>query len=178
MMNIRETPKMRTRTSARLALVLVALSTIGCDRVTKRAASSFLAGMPARTYLADTVRLAYAENIGGFLSLGSTLPPAVRIAVFTAGTGLCLLLLVVVLVKWERGVVSALSLTLFAAGGLSNWLDRVVRGSVIDFMNLGVGSWRTGIFNVADVAIMVGACLFIVMEVRPPTDSNPRLSRR
>jgi signal peptidase II len=169
---------MRTRTSARLALVLVALSTIGCDRVTKHAASIFLAGMPSRTYLGDTVRLAYAENFGGFLSLGSTLPPAVRTAVFTAATGLCLLLLVVVLIKWERGVVSALSLTLFAAGGLSNWLDRVVRGSVIDFMNLGVGSWRTGIFNVADVAIMVGACLFVVVEVRPPTDSNPPVPRR
>jgi signal peptidase II len=169
---------MRTRTSARLALVLLALSTIGCDRVTKHAASSFLAGMPSRTYLGDTVRLAYAENIGGFLSLGSTLPPAVRIAVFTAGTGLCLLLLVVVLVKWERGVLSALSLTLFAAGGLSNWLDRVVRGSVIDFMNLGVGSWRTGIFNVADVAIMVGACLFVVMEVCRSTNSNPPVPRR
>ena len=169
---------MKTRTSARLALVLLALSTIGCDRVTKHAASSFLAGMPSRTYLGDTVRLAYAENIGGFLSVGSTLPPAVRTAVFTAGTGLCLLLLVVVLVKWERGVVSALGLTLFAAGGLSNWLDRVVRGSVIDFMNVGVGSWRTGIFNVADVAIMVGSCLFIVMEVRPPTNANPRMPRR
>ena len=108
---------MRSRTFARLALVLLALTTIGCDHVTKHAASSFLAGMPARTYLGDTVRLAYAENVGGFLSLGSTLPSAVRIAVFTAGTGLCLMLLVVVLVKWERGVVSALSLTLFAAGG-------------------------------------------------------------
>jgi len=166
---------MQTRTSARLALVLLALLTIGCDRVTKHAASSLLAGMPARTYLGDTVRLTYAENMGGFLSLGSTLPPAVKIVVFIAGTGLCLLLLAVVLVRWERGVLSALSLTLFGAGGLSNWLDRVVRGSVIDFMNLGIGSWRTGIFNVADVAIMAGACLFVAMEIRRPTNSNPRV---
>ena len=49
-----------------------------------------------------------------------------------------------------------LGLTLFVAGGASNWLDRVVRGSVIDFINVGVGSLRTGIFNVADVAIMLG----------------------
>jgi signal peptidase II len=40
---------------------------------------------------------------------------------------------------------------------------------VIDFMNVGIGSWRTGIFNVADVAIMIGACVFLVMEVRQPT---------
>ena len=60
------------------------------------------------------------------------------VAIASQNTGLCLLLLVVVLAKWERGVVSALGLTLFAAGGLSNWLDRVVRGSVNDFMNVHI----------------------------------------
>ena len=46
---------------------------------------------------------------------------------------------------------------LFAAGGASNLVDRIAYGSVIDFMNLGIGSLRTGIFNVADMAIMLGA---------------------
>ena len=45
-------------------------------------------------------------------------------------------------------------------------------------MNLGIGLWRTGIFNVADVAIMVGACLFVVMEIGRPTGSNPGVPRR
>jgi signal peptidase II len=44
---------------------------------------------------------------------------------------------------------------------LSNLIDRIAVGSVIDFLNVGVGSLRTGIFNLADVAIMAGAgCLF------------------
>jgi signal peptidase II len=32
-----------------------------------------------------------------------------------------------------------------------------VGGAVVDFMNMGVGNLRTGIFNLADVAIVIGA---------------------
>jgi len=56
--------------------------------------------------------------------------------------------------------------TLFVAGGASNWIDRVARGSVVDFLNVGVGPVRTGIFNVADVAIMLGAAVMLIAEIR------------
>jgi signal peptidase II len=55
------------------------------------------------------------------------------------------------------------------AGGASNWVDRVVRGSVVDFMNVGIGPLRTGIFNVADVAIMVGVAVLLLAGF-PPGD--------
>ena len=46
---------------------------------------------------------------------------------------------------------------MIAGGGISNWMDRARNGgSVVDFMNLGIGPVRTGIFNVADLAILVG----------------------
>jgi signal peptidase II len=64
----------------------------------------------------------------------------------------------------------ALGLTLFVAGGASNWIDRIVRGSVIDFLNVGIASVRTGVFNVADVAIMLGAGLFLLSELRSARD--------
>ena len=57
-------------------------------------------------------------------------------------------------------------LALVAAGSLSNFADRVAYGRVIDFLNVGIGGLRTGIFNVADVAIMVGVALFLVAESR------------
>jgi signal peptidase II len=53
---------------------------------------------------------------------------------------------------------------LFVAGGMSNWIDRVARGSVVDFRNVGVGSLRTGIFNVADMAIMIGIAILAVAK--------------
>jgi signal peptidase II len=57
------------------------------------------------------------------------------------------------------------ALTFFVAGGASNWLDRALRGSVVDFLNVGIGPIRTGVFNVADMAIMLGLTLFVVGEL-------------
>jgi len=37
----------------------------------------------------------------------------------------------------------------------------VAIGTVIDFLNIGIGPWRTGIFNIADVAIMAGTVLLV-----------------
>jgi signal peptidase II len=55
------------------------------------------------------------------------------------------------------------AMVLVAAGGAGNLVDRLVRdGHVIDFMNLGLGQVRTGIFNVADVQIMVGLGLLLL----------------
>jgi signal peptidase II len=51
---------------------------------------------------------------------------------------------------------------LFIAGGVSNWIDRVVHGSVVDFLNVGIGPIRTGVFNVADMAIMLGAVIVVI----------------
>ena len=48
-----------------------------------------------------------------------------------------------------------------ARRGNRNLVDRVAIGGVIDFLNIGVGPLRTGIFNVADVAIMAGIALLI-----------------
>ena len=149
-----------------LVLAVAALVTIGCDRVTKHAATEVLAGEAERSYLGDTVRLGYVENTGGFLSLGADLPPRVRTAVFTVATGFALLVLVIVAVRERFAGPSSMGLVLFLAGGASNWIDRVLRGSVVDFLNVGVGPLRTGVFNIADVAIMVGAGLIALGALR------------
>jgi signal peptidase II len=143
----------------RLLLLAAVLATVGCDQVTKQIAASSLAGEPRTSYLWDSFRLEYIENPGAFLGLGASWPPAVRTAVFSAGTALLLAVVAIVAIRqrWEGR--ASLGLTLVWAGGVSNLVDRVTNGSVIDFMNVGIGWLRTGIFNVADVAIMLGIAL-------------------
>lgn len=155
--------------SGRLAVLLfAALATIGCDQATKAVAIRELATGPDRSFLSDTVRLGYVENTGGFLSLGAGLPPAVRTAVFTVATGLGLLAVLVVAIRRRTDGWAAVGLVLLVSGGASNWLDRLIRGSVVDFLNVGIGPVRTGIFNVADVAIMAGAAVFLFAGFRAP----------
>ena len=77
-----------------------------------------------------------------------------------------LLALVVIAIRDGFAGPSTLGLVLFVAGGTSNWIDRVIQGSVVDFLNVGIGPLRTGIFNIADVAIMVGAGLVALGALR------------
>ena len=72
--------------------------------------------------------------------------------------------------RWPT--LALVGMALFVAGGSSNLLDRLTRGSVIDFMNVGLGPLRTGIFNVADMAIMLGAGLVILSSYHADGDAR------
>ncbi len=152
------------------AVAALVLSTIACDRATKRLAVQHLAGAPPRSYLSDTVRIQYTENRGGFLGLGAELPPPLRSAIFTSGTLLLLVAVSFVLARRGTGWTAALGLSLLWAGGVSNLADRIARGTVVDFLNLGLGPLRTGIFNVADVAITLGVAVLLLAPLRTHPD--------
>ena len=165
---------MTPRIGIHILLVLSVAITIGCDRVTKHVAEATLAGTGSRSFLSDTVRLQYAENTGGFLGLGGDLHPAVRTALFEVATGVILLAIVGWAVRLRLAGGALIGVALFVTGGACNWIDRVHRGSVIDFLTVGIGPVRTGIFNVADVAIMAGAGLFLLAHSRgAPGSADP-----
>ena len=137
-------------------MCLLLAGTAGCDRVTKHFAVTALAGAPHQSFLADTVRLQYHENPGAFLAAGARWPPLARAVMFQFGNALFLALAGYLAARYRWTGVARCGLILFLAGGLSNLTDRLAIGSVIDFLNVGIGPVRTGIFNVADVAIMAG----------------------
>jgi signal peptidase II len=166
---------MRTEIRIRILALLALLVTIGCDRVTKYVAVRTLAGTPGRSFLADIVRISYVENSGGFLGLGASLPAGIRTGLFTIGTGLLLISLAYVTIRNRSSGWTLFALTIFIAGGASNWIDRVARGSVVDFMNLGLGPVRTGVFNVADVAVTLGVVILLLGQI--PRNRNRKPAR-
>jgi len=150
-----------------LITILLALLT-GCDQATKRIATGELKSSPPRSYAGDLIRVQYSENQGAFLSMGAELPPRTRTLLFTVLTGLLLLgMLLLVLHNGRLRLLAWGGLVLYLGGGLGNLIDRVLnRGAVVDFLNLGLGPLRTGIFNLADVFIMVGAIGLLVAGLR------------
>jgi signal peptidase II len=56
-----------------------------------------------------------------------------------------------------------LSLSLILAGALGNFLDRIIRGYVIDFLDFGLRGWHWPSFNVADSCISIGALMLVFM---------------
>ena len=156
--------KLSRRALAHALLLIAVVATIGCDQVTKRMATSSLAGTTGRSYLGGVVRVAYVENTGGFLGLGGELPPAARTAIFTGATGIMLLGMIAVAIRERLEGLPLIGVALFVAGGASNWVDRLAYGRVVDFMNVGIGPVRTGIFNVADMALMLGGALLVYAQ--------------
>jgi signal peptidase II len=140
---------------------LLLLWTVACDQATKHvAASSFIDVIPY-TLVGGFVELFYSENSGAFLGLGSDFHHQTRFWLFTVGVGGLLLVFSTRLFQATR-LVELVGWSLVIGGGASNLIDRLTRdGRVVDFLRIGVGDLRTGIFNVADAAIVLGlACLF------------------
>jgi signal peptidase II len=65
------------------------------------------------------------------------------------------------------------SLTLIMAGALGNQFDRLVRGHVIDFLDLYVGKAHWPFFNAADSCITIGALLMLVILFRRKPACTP-----
>lgn len=157
-----------------LAVVLVMC--VGCDQATKQMAVEHLKGPPPQYYsfFGDTFRIQYAENPGAFLSLAANLSPDVRFWLLTVVNGVVLMFVAaIVLFRQDIDRLSMTALTLILAGGIGNLIDRVTtqNGVVIDFLNLGIGNLRTGVFNVADMAITAGFVLLLPYVFRKSDES-------
>jgi len=84
--------------------------------------------------------------------------------VFTVATGLVLLLTAGMSLARHRSPLERAGLGLLWAGGASNLIDRLAHDRVVDFLNVGLGPLRTGIFNVADMAVTAGVLLVLVRQ--------------
>jgi len=147
-----------------IVVMLTLFSCVGCDQVSKSAARSMLHSGATESLFSDSLRLQLTENPGSFLSLGASLPEQLRFTLFTAAVAVILVSLVCAALFARRlSTPRFVALALVAGGGISNLIDRLLYdGRVTDFLNVGIGSLRTGIFNLADMAILAGALLLVV----------------
>jgi signal peptidase II len=146
-----------------LILLLVLGCTVGCDQASKQMARVELQQRGSVALPGGLGEFRLAENSGSFLSFGGSLPVAFRFALLTVGVGIALLGLLVYLARsTQLDCFSFMGLALAWAGGTSNLIDRITRdGRVTDFVLLRVGPLHTGVFNAADVVIMLGMTILL-----------------
>lgn len=109
-------------------------------------------------------RLRYAENPGSAFGLFVTAPRHLRFVFFTIVTLAAVAFIVVTyrrLREDERPRQVALALVL--AGAVGNFVDRMARRYVIDFIDWGLGELRWPTFNLADIFIVVGVGLLLLV---------------
>jgi len=144
-------------------MLFVSVACIGLDQISKYLAKILIKPGTVISLLRDIIRLQLAKNEGAFLSMGSSFSYEYRFVIFTILVSVMLFsLLFYYFSSKSLSSLSYLSLALIISGGFSNLIDRLFhKGIVIDFLNFGIGNLRTGILNIADMAITFGVILLI-----------------
>lgn len=166
---------MTTSIKVRLTILFLVLGcTVGCDQASKHIARRELGHLNSVALPGGFGELRLAGNHGSFLSLGSSLSPSARQAFFIGGVGIGLIALFGYLVMNSNLTkLSFAGLSLVLAGGISNLIDRVMQhGAVTDFIYLRAGPLQTGVFNVADMVIMLGIGMVVLTLWKRPNSSD------
>ncbi len=149
-------------------LLLITAALIFLDRLTKTAVTARIPIGGAIPVIPGLLRITHWTNEGAAFSLfaDSTSPGTVRWVLI----GFSLLAAVVVLLAMIRlgsqFNLTTMALALVLAGALGNLHDRIVYGSVVDFIEVHIFGYHWPDFNVADSSIVTGACLLLLDSLR------------
>ena len=145
-------PKVKNWIDQNACVLVVAASVLALDRISKVLAQTFLIKGPLKVF--PFFQLHYVENTGaafGMMQGGNWLLIFVMLAIIGY-----------ILHSWkelcEHGKLVKWGCVLILSGALGNLYDRIVLGYVVDFLDFLV--WP--VFNVADSAITLGGCLFVL----------------
>lgn len=145
-----------------IVIFAILVVNISCDQISKSVVRQKVHDYQEISVIKNFITLTKVENAGAFLSLGNTLPDSIRFILLTLlplivlGFGIGFLFL-----KNNLSKLQLLGFTFVLGGGIGNIYDRLIHGTVTDFLHIDFGIVQTGIFNMADVSIMTG--VFIVL---------------
>jgi len=142
--------------------LLVGAAAILVDQGTKWIVAANLDRGRSIPVVGDFFRLTHVQNPGGAFGLFRDSGPLFLILSIAA----------VIFLFWTvrrfrtetAGMRWALGLVL--GGAIGNLIDRVRSGRVVDFFDVGIGDLRWPVFNVADMAVVIGVGLFLLVSMR------------
>ena len=112
--------------------------------------------------------LTNVENSGAFLGMGSGFSPIMK-SVFLIILPIIVLISIIIYVYRDKEIdkVSLIGFSIIIGGGIGNIFDRIIYGSVTDFLFIDLGGiFKTGIFNIADLAVTTGMILILLMSFK------------
>ena len=150
-------------------LLGISLLVIAADRLTKIWVTEHIRLGGAIPVIPRVLRITHWTNDGAAFSLfaDSASPTTVR-WVLTGFSLIAALAVLIALVRLgQRFTLTTVALALILAGALGNVHDRIVYGSVTDFIEVHIFSYHWPDFNVADSAVVTGACLLLLESLLP-----------
>ena len=167
---------MKIRIIKAVLVLILLISNVGCDQISKRIVRERIGEQQEFRFLNDHLTLMKIENSGAFLSLGESLPLPIKLILLVILPSLLLAWATIfVLTRQNLSTKTFVGIAFIIGGGIGNLYDRVVHGSVTDFLHIDFGFFQTGIFNMADVSIMVGIGFALLGLYEGRTQQNTTL---
>lgn len=146
----------------RIAILLIVICNVGCDQISKTIVRNEIGYYENIKVYINNITLTKVENTGAFLSVGSVLPEFLKFVLLILLPSIVLLTgLYFILTKARLSKLTMVGAAFVIGGGIGNLYDRIMFGSVTDFLHIDFVIFQTGIFNFADVSIMIGMAMII-----------------
>lgn len=158
----------QNKTIRNLIILLIVIANISCDQISKKVVRDSVVPGSRIEIINQNFLLMNVENDGAFLSLGSNFPPIVK-KILLLGLPILMLLgvLFYLFTQTKLPKLALIGWSFVIGGGIGNMYDRIKFGSVTDFLFIDLGGiFRTGVFNMADVSIMVGMGFLILFYIQ------------
>ena len=145
-------------------LLLLSALIVLADRLTKIWVAAHIPMGGAIPVIPRVLRITHWTNDGAAFSLfAETASPHVVRWVLVSFSALAALVVLILLVRLgSRFTATTVALALILAGALGNLHDRILYGSVVDFIEVHIFSYHWPDFNVADSSVVTGACLLLL----------------
>ena len=153
---------MTTKNIIRIVLILLIITVnIGCDQFSKTIIKRPVLPYETIRVLNNHLTVTRVENSGAFLSAGDSMSKVSKQIFLTLVPIIAMVLGLTYLVVKPVSNNTLIGVCFVIGGGVGNLFDRILYGSVTDFLYVKFGFFQTGIFNMADVSIMVG--IFVIL---------------
>jgi signal peptidase II len=148
----------------RLVPFLIAAAVVLLDRITKAAVKMHLGAYDTITVIPGWFNIVHTENPGIAFGMLSNASGAWRDIVLIGFSAAVLVAIAAMLLRpsTQRDSILRTALAFILGGAFGNLYDRIVNGTVTDFVEVHAGQHYFPAFNVADSAITVGACLLLL----------------
>lgn len=156
-------------TRTRITLLSIAAAIILLDRITKILVSQHLEMGEAHTVIPHVFRITHVLNTGAAFSAfaESANPETVRLALIAFSVAAVVVVGVMLWRSAQTITLSGVALALILGGAIGNLYDRIRLHHVIDFLEVHIAHYHWPDFNIADSAIVIGACLLLLEIFRP-----------
>jgi signal peptidase II len=150
-------------------LLLISIAVIALDRWSKTWVSHHIELGQAIPVIPRVFRITHVLNDGAAFSLfaDSASPEHVRWVLIAFSTLAALAVLIALLKLGRNFTLTSLALALVLGGAIGNDYDRIRFASVVDFLEVHIIRYHWPDFNVADSAIVTGACLLLLDALLP-----------